>query len=139
MSEPISSSIATNSATALAGSAGVAIAGFNIGVGVGTILMACLGACFAMSLESEGKLALKAVKIVGTALAGIGLSFVAAAVVVWLMGLLPGQTKIEVSFDAVQMMTSFFISYQLHRTILPGSDKVSSSLLGRLITWGKEK
>jgi hypothetical protein len=90
-------------------------------------------------LEQEGKLLLKAVKIIATALAGIGLSFVAAAIFVWFLGLIPGETKIDVSFDAVQMMTSFFISYQLHRTILPGSDKVSSSLLGSLIKWGKEK
>lgn len=139
MSEPISSSVATNAATALAGSAGVAIAGFNIGVGMGTIMMACLGATFAMSLESQGNLILKGLKVIATALSGIGLSFLAAAVFIWGLGLIPGESKIDVSFDAVQMMTSFFISYQLHRTILPGSDKVSSSLLGSLIKWGKEK
>ena len=139
MTEPISSSVATNSAIALTGSAGVAIAGFNIGVGMGTIMMACLGATFAMSLESQGNLILKGLKVIATALSGIGLSFLAAAVFIWGLGLIPGESKIDVSFDAVQMMTSFFISYQLHRTILPGSDKVSSSLLGSLIKWGKEK
>lgn len=138
MSEPISSAVVgSNAVTAVIGSAGVVIAGFNIGVGIGPIVMACLGASFAMSYEKEGNLFKRLGFIVLTAATGTGLSvFFAEAfthAISWIPGhFVPGK-------NGVQMLVSFWISYQLHRTILPASDKISLSLLGRILKWGKEK
>lgn len=135
MSEPITSSIAANAITAIAGSAGVVIAGVNLGVGIGPIVMACVGASFAMSYETEGNLFKKAAKLILTAGAGAGLSIFCADLILWALGSL----NFAPDRNGVQMLASLFLSYQMHRTILPSSDKISSSFLDRLLKWGKEK
>jgi hypothetical protein len=138
MSEPISSAVVgTNAIAVVTGSAGVVIAGVNIGVGIGPIVMACMGAAFAMSYEREGNLFKRLCLTVFTAATGTGLSIFFAELFLHVTSLIPGH--FEPGQNGVQMLVSFWLSYQLHRTILPASDKISLSLLGRIIKWGKEK